>query len=1012
MRRTKTRILLLILLSSVTVSLNVNANGNLIHSNELLQQNNEVKVSGTVKDELGIPIPGVTISIRETSQGTISDQDGKYNIMVEKGHSIIFSFVGYKSYQIVFNGQSTMDIVLEEDTRALEEIIVVGYGSQKKSDITGSVAVVDMKSLPVKSPITIAQALQGSAPGVQVSNSGDPGGSPVIRIRGLSSFGNNEPLYVIDGIPSVANRDFNPHEVESIQILKDASAASIYGSRAANGVVLITTKKGSDDFSIEFDARYGVEQVPKKIDVMDALAHATLDNLAHDNAGIPHSPASDMVVTDPSSMPNTDWQGYMFEPGVIQDYNLAINTKTDKSSYRIAFGYLNREGVIRGPEFSRSSFSIATTHDYGKLKLGSNVRLSYTNGSDVIGSPFFSALTALPNVAIYNKNNVGGFGAGDDINQTYFTNPVGSQLSRDYRAHNYKTVANIFAEYSFMDDLKYRLTVGVDASSQRRIGKREAAYLRYKDNPISSLDESTTNWLDWTFNHMLTYDKSFGNHNITAVGVYSYEGHNQRYSRAYGEDVSQDGDGNYFWVLNATKENQSINGTASETGLHSAIARVNYSFSDRYLLQVSGRYDYSSQFIKDNRAAFFPAASFGWKINRESFMENIDIIDLLKLRVGYGELGGKNVGSYDYSGFINSNVNYVFGTSQSLANGSTQISLSNPDLIWETTATTNIGVDFGMLGNKLQGSLEVYRTDTRDAILPVDLAMSTGNYGGNPPQNIGDLRNSGIEMSLTYQNMDNDFKYRANLNVGSNKNEVISMGSLGQLAGNFTMTRPGYAIGTFYLRETNGIFQVGDESEASLQGAYPGDVNYVDQDGNDFIDNNDRVMMGNPFPTADIGVNLYAEYKGFDLSVFLFSQLGHDIYWGQGYTMDRTDDYMNHLADFEPWTPENKSNTTPIAMYGAAGGRNYYGSQDRYLYDGDYLKLKNVEFGYTLPASLLSRVGFSKLRVYFSGQNLFTITKYPGFDPEVVNGWVLERGVDWGSFPNPRTLSFGIQAKF
>ncbi|MCK5907966.1 MAG: TonB-dependent receptor, partial [Flavobacteriales bacterium] len=955
---------------------------------------------------------GVSVFVEETSKGTVTDFDGNYSITAEIGQTIKASFMGYTTFSVVYNGENPLNIVLQEDASQLDEIVVIGYGTQKKSNITGSVAVVDMESLPVKSPTTIGQSLQGTAPGVQVVNSGAPGSSPVIRIRGLSSFGNNAPLYVIDGVPASGNADFNPHDVESMQILKDASAASIYGSRAANGVILITTKKGKDKFSIDFDARYGVESVPKKIDVMSSTQVARIDNQGHDNAGIAHSPVSDLVLSDPSKMPSTDWQGYMFQPGAIQDYNLAISTATDKSNYRIALGYLKQDGVIRGPSFERSSLSFSSTHDYGKFQFGSIVRLNYSENRNVVGNPFFDAITAIPSVAIYNKNNVGGFGAGDDVNQVYLTNPVGMQLSNDNRSHTFKTVANLFAEYKFTDYLKYRFTTSVDAASQRYLGKREAAYLRYKDNPISSLTENNANWFDWTFNHMVSFDKTYGDHSISAVGVYSYEGHTERHSSAYGENMAQDGNGNYFWVLAAASENQRVSGSAGENGLHSGIVRVNYGFADRYLFQASGRYDYSSQFSSDNRAAFFPAVSVGWKIDKESFMDNFDNISLLKLRAGYGQLGGKNIGNYDYSGFINSNINYVFGSAQTNTNGATQVKLANENLIWETTESTNIGIDYAFYNNKFQGSVEYYNTNTKDAILPVDLALSTGNYFGNPNQNIGELRNSGWEFSFTYQNMDNEFKYRANLNVSANKNEVVSLGDLGQLAGNMTMTRPGYPIGTFFVRETQGMWQVGEEAEAAKQGAYPGDVHFVDQNDDNVLNDDDRVMFGNPFPKADIGLNLYAEYKGFDVSIFLFSQLGHDIFWGQGSAMERTDDYINHLADMEPWTKENKSNTTPIAMFGAAGARNYYGPQDRYIYDGDYLKLKNLEIGYTLPSDLMEKAGFKKLRVYFSGQNLLTLTNYPGFDPEVVNGWILERGVDWGAYTNPRTISFGVQAKF
>ena len=972
---------------------------------------NKQDIEGVVIGAIdGIEIPSANIFIKNTTTGTVTDFDGNFSLSVMPNDILVVSSIGYKTVEVSVANQKTITISMQEDVSALDEVIVIGYGTQKKSDITGSVAVVNMDALPVPVPTTVAQLLQGTAPGVQVSNSGAPGSEPLIRIRGVSSFGGSSPLYVIDGVPAVANADFNPHEVESIQVLKDAAAASIYGSRAANGVILITTKKGKDKFSVEFDARYGVEEVPKKIDMMSSTEFATLDNLAHDNAGIPHNPASDLTVSDPNAMPNTDWQGSMFQPGAIQDYNIALNASTKNSTFRAALGYLDQEGVINGPMFNRSSLNLNYTLTHNKFSFGSNVRMTDTKKRSVIGNPFFETLTALPNVAVYDENNVGGFGTGSDFNQTYFTNPIGSQLANNNTAHTQKFVTTLFAEYRFIDSFKYRFTTSYDQSNSRYIGKRKAAYLRYKDNPVSALTENVTHWYDWVFNHTFTYDKTFGKHEVTAVGVYAYEGHRDRTSSAYGENVAQDGTGKYFWVLNATQENQRVGGYENELGLQSGIVRVNYGFADKYLVQVSGRYDYSSQFSKDNRGAFFPAASIGWKINKEGFMENADNVNLLKLRVGYGELGGKNIGPYDYTGFINSSVNYVLGPNQALANGSTQIKLANPDLIWETTASTNIGIDFSFFNNKLQGSLDVYQTDTRDALLPVDISLSVGNFGGNPNQNIGDIRNSGIELGINYRNNDNEFKYSIGFNASHNKNEVLDLGALGELAGNMTMTRPGYAIGTFFLRETDGIWQTDEAAEASKYGAAPGDVHYIDQNGDFLLNEEDRVMMGNPFPKADIGLNLYAEYKGFDASIFLFSQLGHDVYWGQGYVTNRTDDFVNHLAGMEPWTPENKSNTTAIAMFGSAGSKNNYGPQDRFLYDGDYLKLKNIEFGFNIPN--MEKVGFSKLRVYVSAQNLFTITNYPGFDPEVVNGWILERGVDWGSFPNPRTISWGVQAKF
>ncbi len=1014
MRLTNTFILAFMLLTFANAN-NLDAKTKeilLSDSNISIEQDNGIEVKGTITDGNGETMPGVSVYVKDSALGTVTDFDGNYSITVEIGQTIEASFMGYTTFSAVYNGENPLDIVLEEDASQLDEVVVIGYGTQKKANITGAVAVVDMEELPVKSPTNTAEMLQGSAPGVQVSNSGDPGAGPVIRIRGLNSFGNNNPLFVVDGNPTADTRDLNPRDIESIQVLKDASAAAIYGSRAANGVILVTTKKGKGEMTVDFDARYGMDSTPKNIDMSSASEFATIDNMAHDNAGLPHIPSSDMVLADPNSMPNTDWQGYLIRPGVVQDYNLSISKGDDNSSYRFALGYFDKEGIVIGSEFERINLTFSSTHKYKKFNFGANIRLAYSNGSDVIGTPFMDALQALPNVAIYNSNNVGGYGTGDAMNPTYFTNPVGLQETNINNAYTYKALTNIFVEYEITDYLKYKFNTGIDVSQQNFIGRHKEAYLRYLDGPVSSLAENNNRWLNYTFTHTLTFNKEFGEHNISAVAGVAYEGNKHRFSNAYGEEMAKDGAGNYFWVLNAAQNNQKVAGAASETGLYSGFARVNYEYANKYLLQVSGRADVSSRFAKDNRTAFFPAVSLGWKMQEEGFMEDLESVSTLKLRGSYGQLGGQELGAYDYQGYINPNVNYVLGESQEMLNGATQIRIANEDIKWQTTTTSNIGIDFGFLQNRITGSAEYYISDTEDAILPVDLAPSSGNYGGNPFQNIGTIRNSGFEFAIGYKNHDNEFKYSLNATVGTLKNEVKDLGELGQIAGNLTMTRPGHAIGTFYLRETDGIFQIGEEAEAAMQGAYPGDVRFVDADDNGAINDDDRVMMGNPFPKADLGFSARFEYKGFDLSMFFFSQLGHDIFNGSAWWMDRSDDRFNRPAGYAPWTPENPSQTTPIAIMGSAGSRNFYINQDRYLEDGDYLKLKNLELGYTLPSSIMSKAGFKKLRVYFSGQNLFTLTGYSGWDPEVVNSWILERGVDWGAFPNPRTISFGVQAKF
>jgi TonB-linked SusC/RagA family outer membrane protein len=816
----------------------------------------------------------------------------------------------------------------------------------------------------------------------------------------------------VDGNPTADTRDLNPKDIESIQVLKDASAAAIYGSRAANGVILVTTKKGKGDFTLSFDARVGYDQVVKQLDLGDAVEFATIDNLAHDNAGLPHVPSSDMVLADPTSMPNTDWQNNLLQPALIQDYQFSLSKGNDKSTYRFALAYFNREGVVVGSAFERVNMTFGTTQTYKIVDFGANVRLAYSDGKDVIGAPFFDVVQALPNVAVYNSNNVGGYGTGDAMNPTYFTNPVGLQKSNINDAYTYKSLSNIYFQLNFTDFFRYKFNVGLDVAQQNFLARREKAYLRYLDNPISSLTDNNQRWVNYTLTNTFSFDKMFGKHAVNAVLGQAYEMNWHRFAGGYGEEITRDENGEYFWVLNAAQENQRIEGFEDETVLYSEFLRINYEFDNKYLIQVSGRADHSSRFSKINRTAFFPAFSLGWKMSEENFMKDLKNVSLIKLRFSYGQLGGQELGAYDYQAYINPNVNYVLGKNQNKLNGATQIRISYQDVKWQTVTTTNFGVDFGFLQNRILGSVEYYIADTKDAILPIDLAPSTGNFGGNPYQNIGTIRNQGLEVALNYRNMDKKFKYSINATVGTLKNEVQDLGDQGQIAGNITMTRPGYAIGTFYLRQTDGIFQIGEEEEAAQQGAYPGDVRFIDANNDGVINDDDRVMMGNPFPKADIGLSANLEFMGFDMTLFFFSQIGHDIFSGAKHSLDLSDDRFNYPKGYSPWTPDNPSNTTPIAIMGEGGSRNFYLNQDRYLENGDYLKLKNFEFGYTIPEKASNKIKLDRIRIYFSAQNLFTITGYSGYDPEVFNPWILERGVDWGSFPNPRTISGGVQIKF
>lgn len=987
-------------------------------------------VSGRVTDTEGLALPGVNVRIKGTATGTITDAEGKYSIAVpENANTLIFSFVGMRTKQVPVEGKNRLDVVLEYDIVGLDEVVAVGYGTMVKQNITGSVTVVDKEKIGSQAPLTISSALQGISPGVNVINSGNPGQEPIVQIRGLKSFHNATPLYVIDGVPTGDSRELNPNDIESIQVLKDASAAAIYGSRAANGVIIITTQKGKKgQFTVEFSGRYGISDITNRLEVMNAENFAALNNLAHQNAGLPTNPGSDWAF-DPQT--DTDWQDAFFKTGYNQDYNLSVSGGSENSTFMFSGGYFKNQGTAIGPNFERATISLNSEHKYKKFKFGEHFKLSRSDENQLVDVPFVDIVRMLPTIPVYNPENPGGFGYGSDYNPTYGSNPIGLQELNDHNLRTNKVLGNVYGEYQIFDFLTYKLNFGLDFYNNNQKNLHKEGKVRYS-NPLmpSSLSENRHEYYKTVLEHTLTFEKNIKKHYFNAVVGYTQEKSHFDNTFAMGEELAYNpSTGDYFEVLGATQSQQEVNGLIEKIVLLSQFGRINYSFNEKYLFTATLRRDGSSKFAKGNRWGVFPSFSAGWKIHQENFMQSIPQVSTLKIRGGYGELGGQEAGPYDYMGTINTNVNYVLGMSQAVLNGHTQIQLANKDLTWQTTASTNIALDLGLLKDKIFFTTEYYIADTRNALIPVDIPLSTGNFEGNPNANVGEFRNSGLEFALSYKKATGEFKYSATATFSSLKNEVISLkNNPNGIVSWLTKTEVGHSIGTFYLLETNGIFQSDDQVQAHTStvvqpdgsteevviqpGAQAGDVRYIDFNQDGIINDDDRQLMGNPFPKYEFGLHFSASYKNFDLNLLVYGVGGHKIFNVPRFWLERTDDDSNYPADFQPWTSENPSNSTPRAVFGAEGAQNNIQHTDRWLEDGDFVKLKNLELGYSLPKKWLKPAKIAKCRIYFSAQNLLTFTNYTGLDPEVVNLNILNRGIDDGSFPNVRTIAFGIQLGF
>jgi TonB-dependent starch-binding outer membrane protein SusC len=1011
------------------------------------------------------PLPGVNVYVKGTTTGTVTDLDGNFTINVPDDQTVlVFSYIGFHTEELIVGDQTNVNIELVPDFARLDEVVVVGYGSVRKSDLTSAISSVSMSDLPPTASLSVNNMLQGRVPGVEITPiNGMPGSGVSVKIRGVSTMNNSEPLYVIDGVHirnSLGTNSnifsmINPNDIERIEILKDAASTAIYGAGGANGVILVTTKKGSAGAPrINFRTSFGSSSIPKKLDLLNANEY--VDLLFEQQAvAYPESPLSEVIGPvlynqQYSRVDRTDWQDQVFQDATTYQANLDVSGGTEYANYMFSLGYADQEAIVRGADYSRYTMRLATDFQVGsRVKLGQNFNLSYADFVDAAGGGrdlMVNALRMAPYVPVTNSENWWGYGNNSNVNDNNnSTNPASTVHYRSNQNRNFIFFGNVFAQIDILNSLSYYATVSMNYSNNYRDN-----FVREHVNGNLQLPQAYDEIYSWglwpKFEQTLTFAESFDQHNITLLGGMSAD----RYG--YGKSIE----------LNATEfPNDLLNNItlASNIGINnenisvgtslSYFGRLNYAFADKYLLTAIIRRDGSDRFASETRWGTFPSVSAAWKLHEENlFRNNLQSVSQLKLRAGWGKVGIDAIPSFLYNSFIHSvGMLYPTGT-DGWMRGSTIRALASPDIKWEESTTTNIGLDISMFNNKLTLTADYFTKETSDILVGIPtspsmgLGLSGGSSGGNRISNAATAINKGVELLLGYMNYEGTFKYGISGNFTYVNNEVTGLGlSKEPLIGpsyhgqaGITRTDIGHPIGSYYGYVADGIYKSQAEidadnaiAQAATGGARefyqsgatkPGDIRFSDLDGNGYVDMEDRTYIGSPIPKYTYGFAFDAQFRNWDFSANLSGIAGVEIYSAL-YTWELLGMRLtsNHLVDVNNrWTADNPNATLPRAV--ANDPNNNLRTSDRYIHNGSFLKLRNVAIGYRLPARYASRVNLGSARIYGTLQNWFTISDYIGYDPEVSSynesssGYNLGRGIDRGNIPNPRTFMVGIEVGF
>lgn len=1031
-------------------------------------QNIQIKgtvVSGTDNE----PLPGVNVVVKgNTSTGTITDFNGTFTLSAPADAILSISYIGFKSQGIAVKGHKDIKIVLQEDSETLDEVVVVGYGVQKKSVVTASIAKVSADDLASTAPVRMDNALKGLASGVTVtSSSGQPGAAAQIRVRGVGTIrtenGAADPLYIVDGMPLEGGLDYlNPNDIASIEVLKDAASGAVYGARAANGVILVTTKTGKiGKTKVTYDFSYGWQSAWKKRDVLNASEYALMINEGAINAGIAPK------FSDPYSYgQGTNWQDEVFNNNApMMNHQVSVSGASEKVNYLFSLGFYTQDGIVGG-NFDRSNYERLTLRSntqytlfdeskernwLNSLKVTSNLsyaRIKSTNFDDnsTWGTPLGSALALSPILNVYDeteeaiKAQFDKYGTTAEYTPVYdprngklfsipgefgeMSNPI-AKLSLPGDKHwSHKFVANFSAELQLWDNLKFKTSYGADLSFWGYDSYRPLYYLRSGESSTqSSAYSRKEDGTVWQLENVLMYDKSIDKHSFSVLlgqsakkssGSYLYGSRNNitNYSRPY-IDASTG--------LAANADRDAAGAPSVDATLASIFARASYNYDERYMLQVTVRRDGSSRFGPNNHYAVFPSFSLGWNLTNEKFMnKRPNWLTTTKIRLSWGKNGNENIGNFKYTVLTSPGNNAIFGLSENVINGVKASGLANPDLKWEESEQLDFGLDFGFFNNALTFTADYYKKKTNGMLMEMNIPFYVGE--AKPIGNVGKMENSGIELEAAYKFRVSDWNFRVSANASYLKNKLIEYGNESgwenldsfQGTGDISRAENGKPFPFFYGYKTAGIFQNTDEVKAYKNDkgellqptAVPGDVRFVDVDGNGIIDANDRTDIGKGMPDWTFGFNLGVSWKNFDLNMMWQGTAGNDIYDATR----RTDIATSNLPSWmlNRWTGEGTSNRIPRFVQ---GDNVNWQSSDLYVYDGSYLRLKNIQLGYTLPAALTQKVFISSLRFYVAAENLFTFTKYHGFDPEISSGGT-SLGIDYGVYPQARVWTIGASLSF
>ena len=993
----------------------------------MAQQTGERTIVGSVVDAAtNEALQGVTVLAQGSGAGTTTDANGNFSLRLARTDNVLlFSYVGYASQSVNVAGKQNITVTMSETANAVGEVVVVGYGTQKKKDVTGAISVVDMKEVNKLSASTLAHALQGQVAGVDVTSfSGAPGSGITVRVRGIGTLNDSDPLFVVDGMMVGDINFLNTNDIESVQVLKDASATAIYGARGANGVVIITTKRGSQGkATINLSAYYGIQNVWRKNNVCDGPTWGMLRNEMQ--AALGQVP----LFGDVRSLPTVDYfDAILHKNAPVKNADLSVQGGTDKANYYLSLNGFSQDGLMKKTAFDR-----VTLRANGEFKannwltVGENITLVRTrqNGTlenDEWTSPMMTTYTRDPITPVRNEDGSFTKSTFSDIH-----NPVATIEYNNPENIVYRVLANVYAEVSPLKGLKWRTTYSTEYANNEYANYTPVYYVfaAQQNAKENSITNSTYSTYMRQFTNTLTYDTHLGNHALQAMlGCESYAV-TYKSLQASVKNVPSN-DPSVMFINNARNKDAAAaaKGITTQHKLLSGMARINYNYLERYLLTLNMRLDGSSKFLRGHRWGVFPSVSAGWRVTEEPFMKDQKVFSNLKLRAGWGQIGNEgSVDSYSYATFASAGSNYVFGGK--LMPGFSFNSTGNSELKWETSTTANLGLDFAVLDGKLSGTIEAFDKTTSDMLLRVPVPGQVG-IAEPPFQNAGKMRNRGLELSLQYRNFDHPLGYSVGANFTTISNRVLDLGADAYIEGArfmnsvyLTRTVVGRPMAQFYGLKTDGLFQNWDEVNAqkAQKNVAPGDVRYKTVNKDDLMAPENYTYLGSPLPKFSYSLNGSLSYKGFDLSLLLQGVYGNKLYNGPStYSLSTGNLSYNFSRDMvNRWHGEGTQTNARYPRMGGTDSNNSILQSDRYLEDGSYLRIKMLQVGYELPAAWVSKAKLTKARVYLNAQNLYTFTKYTGLDPEIgMRGGSdpLDIGVDRGYYPTPRLYSVGVELSF